>query len=57
MFAEHPITNLSDLSHTIVAGSKIYKNGFVSLFTSIYTANILVKILRNTIHSSILIWA
>jgi hypothetical protein len=57
MFAEHPITNLSDLSHIIMAGSKVYKSGFVPLFTPIYTASILVKILRNIIHSSILIWA
>jgi hypothetical protein len=47
MFAEHPITNLGDLSHIIVTGSKIYKNGFVPPFTPIYTANIPVKILKN----------
>jgi hypothetical protein len=55
MFAEHPITNLGDLSHTIVAESKVYKSGFIPLFTPIYTASILVKILRNTIYFSILI--
>jgi hypothetical protein len=45
------------VTHGIVAGSKAYKSGFVPPFTPIYTASILVKILRNTIHSSILIWA
>jgi hypothetical protein len=49
MFAEHPITNLSDLNHTIMAESKIYKSGFVPLFTPIYTVSILVKILINII--------
>jgi hypothetical protein len=50
MFAEYLITNLGDLSHTMVGKNKEYKSDFIPPFTLIYTASILVKILENIIH-------
>jgi hypothetical protein len=47
MFAEHLITNLGDLSHTIMAESKVYKSGFIPPFTLIYTASIVKGLVRD----------